>query len=1313
MWDSVDPTGHSVSALALKCSSDSTAEAAPDFTHKILVTTSSALKPSVVPTNSAFVAHNANILKKRTLHESSDVTPAESATKLRAVEPRPICEAAPTIGDRDDCLTYQSKVGCSYPNCKYRHIDPPIGSKAWHVLRRILRIMNVNRVGDLEPRLYLGLSSFTLSDAERTAVDETRTIVTYCYRSCFTLGCYNASKCLYCHELPIEDCQEWELFKVGLARVARRNMADNQGMKFALHIRARGLKIAGALTAELPIVPAVLTKTDPCIYYFTTHGCWSPSCPYSHARPEVGSTEWKRLREKIERMMCFPVNINKFYTFNPIGYLGMVTGFKTHVEGPSRFPQRKLVEYCLTSFTTLGCPAFQCIRCHDLPDASSGDWGYLKGALLIEISRRKLTDDPHFDVLPAIKARGVTIRPSITAEDRSSSSSSSSTQQASVPVVTPAGLPLSAPVHGRRDLSIVPCLHYFSTLGCGKGKSCPMLHLSSLQPTGSPEWRDLRLKLEEESRHAYNTGHLWPLPGLDMLRGFVMPDAPATYEAISEVHCFPSFTTRGCRMVQCDRSHQLPAEDSREWLQFTAAFRKYLLDLPHGRELVVTDELRRRGFTGIDSPSLSSSNNHGNSYINTSNDGYGPCIRYHSIGGCPHIPCKFLHITYTIASADWIYTRQHLCNVAAKFPNKCILIPKAYLGLGIGYTDLKTNSDKGHNYDLDDGNTFNTLVTYCKKSFTKQGCKYDSNTCTQCHDTPLYGTLEHTNLKAQIIAYIDKNPGLEMSEQTRQIFNISTNTSNKSSNNDTEASNIVADNDIDMMYTLDKQVKISAEARKISSTEKPGSATKIMIKSETNSNSNNTNSYSYNTNRSNMSHSNNEVNIKIETGTDDFMGIRAKLLQFAAHTPTDTILPVAHIDTNRMPTSSTLSTLHTGDSIGVDVVESTAKHTTTALVRAVAFTVKGIDKVEHKDTPDEVKSRGEPVVSYWTDAAASSMISPILDRLRSPASAGRTTAAEEEPPGRSPATSKTARVSRTVTSGTSLNGPCVFFQSEYDCSRQCDRDHLKPEVGSEAWLDLRHDLKRCVKHIKCRPSMVPRVYLGLTKGFMDPSRDADEPLVDYCYRSFTTLGCPCEGTARDCPRYHYLPVEGSSEWTLLKKQLIAYLDKRLDRDPDLDFTSQVKRRGLTKARASPTISYQPCFWYYTDEGCRRLKCTFAHDRPRIGSPEWYSLRQALIEHVRSRRIDSSVLQEMQTARPCAYLGFPSFDRVVLGELLGDDKAMVKFCAPRFTTKGCDSIDCKLCHEFPLPSSNEGRALQARIKAYLDFYPTAQSLNLRV
>ena len=405
-------------------------------------------------------------------------------------------------------------------------------------------------------------------------------------------------------------------------------------------------------------------------------------------------------------------------------------------------------------------------------------------------------------------------------------------------------------------------------------------------------------------------------------------------------------------------------------------------------------------------------------YAYTNNNRYGPCKYYHSTFGCRHTPCIFSHNTYEIGSAGWIRTREDLVDMTrGKFDVPSTLTPNPCLGLLTGFTDIEhtgTDDDK------------RTIVSYCMNSFTKTGCTHivttnkdgTKNECPQCHEAPLYGTLEWVNLKKQISRYWGENPGLELSENADENFN-------KPYEVDVA----------DLLNTHNKQTGTPTEtdARKngeIAGNEKMGSAIK------------------------------NTMNV-----TD---------------------------------------------------VDSTTKKRATRSIEA-----------------------------------------PIVDRaISSNRSAGSTTTAEARSPSRQ--SSMTSRTTASMRPGT----PCVYFHSVYGCDRHCNYVHAEPEVGSEAWWDLRDDLVRCVQTLKRDSNtLIPNANLGLDAGFKRPIRASYEPLVDYCYPFFTTLGCP----SSKCTRYHHLPVERSSEWALFKEELIRYLYNRLDRDPYLDFTPQIKARGVTKA----------------------------------------------------------------------------------------------------------------------------------------------------
>lgn len=467
-------------------------------------------------------------------------------------------------------------------------------------------------MGNLTPRPYLGLPNFTLSYAVRSRADEDRTLVDYCYRSFFTLGCIsNKYRCPHCHDLPIEGSDEWELLKVGLARVAQRNKADNKGFDFTACIKARGLTIADVLAQDLPLLPLSVTKNDPCMYYFSTQGCWSPSCRFIHARPEVGSFEWNRLRNKIEYTMALPCNI-KFNQYRPIGYLGMTEGFKIHLDGLGRCKQRKLVAYCLPSFTTKGCANSRCNLCHDLPIKNSDDWSYLKDALF-NYSLRKLSD---FDILPIIKERGIAIRCSTATADyaatddqhnfapqESSLSPVSYTDHQSASIVAPRLQHFStvAIVESEAEyistaliraggtavmdickannkaksdgaISSTPCVNYQSESGCHR--KCGRYH--SRPEIGSEAWWVLREDLKRCVYHIFGGLTLEPLVYLGMDPGFAGV-CRASDEPLVD-YCYPFFTTAGCHTRSCRRCHLLPVDGSSEWSLFKDQLISYVED---------------------------------------------------------------------------------------------------------------------------------------------------------------------------------------------------------------------------------------------------------------------------------------------------------------------------------------------------------------------------------------------------------------------------------------------------------------------------------------------------------------------------------------------------------------------------------------------------------------------------------------------------------------------------------------------------------------------------------------------------------------
>ena len=98
---------------------------------------------------------------------------------------------------------------------------------------------------------------------------------------------------------------------------------------------------------------------------------------------------------------------------------------------------------------------YRCNRCHDLAIEKSEEWGYLKDALLSDISQRKLVDDLTFDAVPVIKARIVTIRHYTTEGQHHSVS-----PEASGSTLSPASYT------DRPSASTVPYTHNLTTKDC-------------------------------------------------------------------------------------------------------------------------------------------------------------------------------------------------------------------------------------------------------------------------------------------------------------------------------------------------------------------------------------------------------------------------------------------------------------------------------------------------------------------------------------------------------------------------------------------------------------------------------------------------------------------------------------------------------------------------------------------------------------------------------------------------------------------------------------------------------------------------------
>ena len=99
----------------------------------------------------------------------------------------------------------------------------------------------------------------------------------------------------------------------------------------------------------------------------------------------------------------------------------------------------------------------------------------------------------------------------------------------------------------------------------------------------------------------------------------------------------------------------------------------------------------------------------------------------------------------------------------------------------------------------------------------------------------------------------------------------------------------------------------------------------------------------------------------------------------------------------------------------------------------------------------------------------------------------------------------------------------------------------------------------------------------------------------------------------------------------------------------------------------------PCLHFYSTIGCGHKACKLNHAMPRIGTDDWYTLRERLQQE--------SITEIQSTLQPVSYLGlgtgFKALDR-------GDKKStLVTYCLPSYTSLRCGrSLSCHLCHQSP-------------------------------
>ena len=122
------------------------------------------------------------------------------------------------------CLHHYSTSKCGNKPCSYSHFMHRIGSNGWYILRDRARHEAIARGCTLQPRPYMGLAN-GFETVERAAGTP---IVSYCLPSFTSLRCQQRP-CVFCHDPPLPDSEEWLLLKAKL----REYMIDNPTARYS------------------------------------------------------------------------------------------------------------------------------------------------------------------------------------------------------------------------------------------------------------------------------------------------------------------------------------------------------------------------------------------------------------------------------------------------------------------------------------------------------------------------------------------------------------------------------------------------------------------------------------------------------------------------------------------------------------------------------------------------------------------------------------------------------------------------------------------------------------------------------------------------------------------------------------------------------------------------------------------------------------------------------------------------------------------------------------------------------------------------
>ena len=1195
-----------------------------------------------------------------------------------------------------------------------------------------------------QPFLGLGVGFTSVSSEWSSAFVYDKTLVKYCMKSFFTLSDVCDKSCGLCHDLPLVTSAEWNLLKQDIQTVFLRARESFRVIDSIPSVRQLGLDTTAVHPVQESTTTVPNLNRDPCLYHHSALGCWDISCAYDHTKPVIGSTKWKQLKNRLEQLAKSSRYITQFRHIRPQAYLGMGIGFEKTLHqkityclpsfttvGCSKMgcirchdlPQEESFEWAFLSDVLmqdikdnqpqkyndtfdllpelkrrgLAMPAQPTLSeieskvvvtsavMSSRPSSASTSNVTAVGGMPPEPPVSPITSTaaavgPHEPTLQAASATDLVISSACTAQDLlylhttevDSAVPTATTSTAHAPVKSPVvtftlkgaiAPPLSAPTPlpvPATSTCPTPCLHFYSTAGCGH-KACKLSH--AMPRIGTEEWFTLRERLQREVTQREST--LLPVSYLALDTGFKPIVGRGSGTSLVK-YCLSSYTSLRCgRSLSCHLCHQSPEVGSQEWTHLKAQLKEYMITHSSAQYMekarkyhLVDDEYDNKSasvYTPSNCTAVATAHISTETAIKPATDKLTtpikstpatstsqpqdaavkmpilstPCLHFFSTKGCNRgdgRPCPYNHDMPTIGTEPWVKFREKLQRAARGRNCGPTLQPIPLLGLAFGFEPI--DSEK----------TRDTTDT--------------TDILREVHSVSSSPAVTTSTVDIKIVASPVSPPPVTLNEPL-PIAYCTSYFSNRGCHR----------NECKKIHTLPRPTHpdlarvctiLTKYARDNKDT--PGFDFSADLKSH---------GYTVDQPSGSEPTVRRAFSIHVDSNTSDVI-----------NTATDSTASASLATAPSTKANPTLSVVY-----APTLTHTMPSNLTTSPSIVTASLVAPGPVVAYTPVSTPILSAHDLISSHQSSAYIASILEPESFTQRE---------------------------------------PCLYYQSQHGCKGKCGNIHRKPIIGTQEWIDLRETLVLQAARYSSESTSIyqPRPYLGLDAGFTKPifSSDAGSyPIVQYCYPAFTTLGCPSKPIS-GCDRCHQLPVEASAEWERFKTQLIAYMSRL---GPAVDYTNDIQRRGVTKhvptlsttvytdgALASPAVqaplpplthnpqplsqeqernlslSFQPpCRLAYSTIGCDDPHCRDSHARPQIGSIDWYILRRNLVDRLkRLKRNKIALTYRVINLTPGSYIGLPSFDYSILEGAYDESKAMVRFCAPRFTTKGCDNIGCSLSHE---------------------------------